>query len=331
MGRIVEDQRIPTTDAIRGHWTDAEVVNAGPISVELPNGTMVTRAQFGTKADAYHAKQDELTDQDETQEPLLISERTAIWGNSKDDEAGVWFHLKLYKDVVRQKLGTRHPLSKIVPNLGVIQPITLVSICHRFEDHWSRVLVVKPGTKVADWFLANLQAAHAAIEAKHLALETLRESTRPLTRAEADRMYGDVTEDEREEDSLVAIMLAYQTTIKSMFPGQPIALSLPRVFPDEGGPTLPTFRFNIIQQPGAILKVFYDPPDPPLANAALLFLKEGTVEATQPVTTTTPGTVRAYNFSGVTLVGELDELELRNGDGVTIARGVRDTSLPEPA
>jgi hypothetical protein len=283
-----------------------------------------------TRRDGYHTRQGELIDIDATQVPLLISQREATWGTGPDDEAGVWFHLALYKSVVKLKLGTRHPLYKIVPNLGEMTPGVYATICHRFESHWSRVLLVKPGTKVADWFLAELQAAHASIEANNLALQTIDEATRPQVRAEMERDYGDVKETEREEDSLVAIMLAYDTTIRSKFPGQPIVASLPRVFPDEGGPTLPTLNYNVVQQPGAVLKVFYDPPTPALVNAALVFLKEGTIEITQPVTSTTPGNVQTHTFNGVTLVGDLDEFELRNGDGVTIARGERDTSLPEP-
>jgi len=330
MGRIVEAQRIPTVDAFHGHWGEAEVVNGGPLSVELSTGVMVTRAQFLVRRNDYHTRQGELIDIDETQIPEQISQRTTTWGTGPNDEAGVWFHLGLYKGVVKLKLGTRHPLYRIVPNLGEMTPGVYANICHRFESHWSRVLLVKPGMMVADWLLANLQAAHASIEANNLAVMTLDEATRPQTRSEMEHDYGDVIETEREEDSIVAIMLAYDTTIRSKFPGQPIVESLPRVFPGEGGPTLPTFRYNVIQQPGAVVKVFYDPPDPALANAALLFLKEGVVELTQPVTSTTPDAIQTHNFSGVTLVGELDELELRDGDGATIARGVRDTSLPEP-
>ncbi len=35
-------------------------------------------------------------------------------------------------------------------------------------------------------------------------------------------------------------------------------------------------------------------------------------------------------WDGITLVGDLDEFEFRDAAGITIARGVRDTSLPEP-
>ena len=43
-----------------------------------------------------------------------------------------------------------------------------------------------------------------------------------------------------------------------------------------------------------------------------------------------PGGVQVTLWEGVLVVDELDELELRNGDGITIARGVRNPSLPEP-
>jgi len=138
-----------------------------------------------------------------------------------------------------------------------------------------------------------------------------------------------VTEDEREEDSLVSIMLAYVTTIQSMFPGQPLAQSLPRVFPDEGGPTLPTFAYNLVAQAGSVLKVWIPVAGMP-AGAALVFLKEGIEERTAPADPAAPGGTQVILFNGITLVDDLDELEIRNGDGVTIARGVRNPSLAEP-
>ncbi len=39
--------------------------------------------------------------------------------------------------------------------------------------------------------------------------------------------------------------------------------------------------------------------------------------------------VKAQTWAGVTMVGELDVLELRDATGHTIARGRRDTTLPE--
>ena len=70
------------------------------------------------------------------------------------------------------------------------------------------------------------------------------------------------------------------------------------------------------------------PPSPALTSAVLLFLKEGAVELTSPVTSTTPGSTPVHIFSDVTVI---KELELRDGHGLTIALGTRDSALAEPA
>lgn len=245
MGRLIEAQRLPTVDAILGHYTEAEVVNGAPILIEVGVG----RPQLLAKRDLYHDLQEDWVSLSETQLPVLIAERAAIWGNSPDDEDGVWFQLRLYKPMVRLRLGGRHPLNKTVPNLGEVQPNTLAGICYRFEDHWSRVntalvALTKPPLTLGDFTLAMLQTAHATIETKNTAIKALVEGSRPLRRAEMERLYGDVPEDDREDDSIVALMQGYTIMIETMFPGEPIALSLPSIFPSNGPATLPTFRFN---------------------------------------------------------------------------------------
>lgn len=332
MGRIVEAERLSTADAIHGHWGEAEIINGGPISVELPDGTLVTRAQFLTKRNDYHQFQDDLLEFDDTQEPLLIAEREAIWGTEPDDENGVWFHLGLYKGMVKARLGTRHPLYKIVPNLGKVYPLTYASICHRFEDHWEQLLLVKPGAAIGGTYTrANLVTAHAAIEGKTTALTTLRDTTRPLTRAKMDRLYGDVIEKEREPDSLVAIMLAYINDIQGRFPGQPISQSLPGVFPGESGTPTPTpsLDFNYVSQPGGVLKLWFAVAGLPV-GAALVFIKEGAVELTKPIQASPPNGIQVDLWDGVTLVDDLDEFEIRDVNGLTLASGTRNPALVEP-
>ena len=71
--------------------------------------------------------------------------------------------------------------------------------------------------------------------------------------------------------------------------------------------------------------------DPALEDATTLYLKEGAVEQTKPFTPGVEDTVTAQTWTGITMVGELDVLELRDGDGKTIARGNRDVGLAEPA
>ena len=70
--------------------------------------------------------------------------------------------------------------------------------------------------------------------------------------------------------------------------------------------------------------------DPSLPNSAVIFLEEGAVQLTQTYSAPTPGaTIAQATWNGVTMVGELDTIELRDADGRTIARGTRDTGLGE--
>ena len=62
-----------------------------------------------------------------------------------------------------------------------------------------------------------------------------------------------------------------------------------------------------------------------------MFLKEGAVEMTKPIQSSPPGGMQVDLWDGITLVGDLDEFEIRNGDGITIGRGVRNTGLAELA
>lgn len=329
MGRIFEAQRIPTVDAILGHYTEAEVVNGAPILIAVGVG----RPQLLAKRNQYQDLQELLISLAETQLATLIAERTTVWGNSPDDEAGIWFQLRLYKAMVRLRLGARHPLSKTVPNLGEIQPGTMCSICYRFEDHWTRVnaalaaLTLAPLTLGA-FTLALLQAARATIDTKNTTIAVLVEGSRPLTRAQMERLYGDVAEDDREEDSLVAWMLGYTVMIQAMFPGQPISLSLPRVFPAESPRTLLTFRFNWIAQAGSVVKTWIETPD--LPEDASMYFHEGALELTQPFNPANPGSTQTHLWNGVQVIDELDEIEIRDANGITLARGVRDRSFAEP-
>ena len=329
MGRIVEALRIPTADAILGHYAGAEASHGSPI----PISDGVGRTQFQAKRDEYHGMQEQLISLSETQLPMLIEERTAVWGNGPDDQDGIWSQLKLYKPMIRLRLGTKHPLNKTVPNLGEVYPSALGSICFRFEDHWTRVnaaltALTKPPLTLGAFTLAQLQAGHATIEAKTTAIKALQEGTRPLLRAEMEQLYGDVPEEERDEDSLVALMQGYTVVIQTMFAGQPIAQSLPSIFPASGPATLPTFRFNWSAPTANTVKTWLETPD--LPDTTTLFLKEGAVEQSQSFNPNTPGSIQSQTWTGLVVIDALDQLELQNPNGTTLARGERDASLTEP-
>ena len=146
---------------------------------------------------------------------------------------------------------------------------------------------------------------------------------------ERDQFFGDEPEELREETSIIARLLLYHATIRAMFPNQPIADSLPNIFPVGPETPLPTFEFNWVTQPGSQVKTWLQSPN--LAGAALVAMKEGAVELTEPFDPAAPGGVQVTLWQGVLVVDELDELEVRNGDGITIARGVRNTAFAEPA
>lgn len=325
MPRIVEANRLPMIDAHLGHYAQAEIINGAPILLDVGVGL----PQLQTQRNEFETLGDDVLVLRETTLPAVRSQRQGIWGISPKDVNGVWLRLTQYKQMVATRLGARHPLARTLPNIGDIAIERYLTIITRFRSHWALVnaalatpLVLGPFT------IAMLQAAHASLDALFIDIEA-KEKLAQLKNEQQEQLFGDEPDDERELTSIIARLLLYHSEIESRFPGQPIADSLPEIFPP-GPDSLPTFSFNVIQQPGAVLKVFYHPPDPALVTATTVFLKEGEVEQTQPVTSTTVGSTPVHNFAGITLVGDLDRLELRNGDGVTIARGVRDPSLAEP-
>jgi hypothetical protein len=202
-------------------------------------------------------------------------------------------------------------------------------IMQQFIDHWERVNAALPSPLTLGSFaLANLQTAATNMDRKLKAVETA-ETTLAVRREEREQMFGDEPEELREETSIIARLLLYHATIRATFPNQPIADGLPQLFPVGPETPLPTFDFNWVTQPGSQVKTWLQSPN--LAGAALVAIKEGAVEQTAPFNPAAPGGVQVTLWQGVLVVDELDELELRNGDGITIARGVRNTAFAEPA
>jgi len=128
----------------------------------------------------------------------------------------------------------------------------------------------------------------------------------------------------REPNSIIARLLQYHATIQGNFPGQPIADTLPRIFPQEAA-SLPRFDFNWRDLGGGQLKTWLR--DPGVDDATEVHLEEGAVTLSQAYAQGAP--VQAQTWAGITMVGELDVLELRDATGHTTARGRRDTTLAE--
>jgi len=328
MGRIKENARLSLLDAHAGHWNEANALGAAVIlDLNTVPPSTLTLAQFEQLREDYEAKSEAENELENTILPTLRADRDILFGSSAEDEDGVWFWLIRYKPAVRLKLGRKKSLSRTIPNLGVITPGDYVDIIQRFIDHWEQVNALLPAPFVLGTLtLANLTAKRDAIEAK-TKLIGKKEAALALLRQQREDFFGDVVEEERDDTSLVTIMETYHVAIQLKFPGQPIVNTLPRIFPEQDGP-LPKFKFNWRDLGGGNLKTWL--ADPALEGTTTLYLKEGAVEQTKPFTPGDEDTVTAQTWTGITMVGELDVLELRDGDGKTLARGNRDAGLGEP-
>lgn len=111
-----------------------------------------------------------------------------------------------------------------------------------------------------------------------------------------------------------------------MCPNQPLADSLPGLFPKGGPAALPTFRFNWRQEPDGSLTTWLEVP---AGDPQSVFVKEGVAEATQAFSA--GGNIVSQTWQGITVVDDLDQLDLLDADSLTMARGVFDATLPEPA
>ncbi len=328
MGRIKEADRLDLLDDHAAHWGEANALGAA-IVLDLntvPPSTL-TLAQFEQLREDYEAKRDAETELEQTILPTLRQDRDILFGTSVTDETAVWFWLMKYKPAVRLKLGRKKSLARTIPNVGAITPGDYVDILQRFIDHWELVNPALPAPFVLGTMtLADLILKRDAIEAKTKLIRK-KEAALALLRQQREDFFGDVSEDDREDTSLVTIMETYHVAIETKFPGQPIVTTLPRIFPEQDGP-LPKFKFNWRDLGGGQLKTWL--ADPGLEDATTLYLKEGAVEQTKPFTPGEEDTITAQTWTGITMVGELDVLELRDGEGKTIARGNRDVGLGEP-
>jgi hypothetical protein len=328
MGRIKEADRLTLLDNHAGHWAGADALTGGPVVLDLntvPPSTL-TLAQFEQLREDYQAKRDAENELENTVLPALRQDRDLLFGTDATDETALWFWLMKYKAAVRLKLGRRKSLARTVPNVGEVTPGDYVNIIQRFIDHWELVNPALPAPfLLGTMTLANLVQKRDDIEAKTKLIRK-KEAALALLRQEREDFFGDVAEDDRDDTSLVTIMETYHVAIELKFPGQPIVTTLPRIFPEQDGP-LPKFKFNWRDLGGGQLKTWL--ADPALEDVTTLYLKEGAVEQTKPFTPGVEDTVTAQTWTGITMVGELDVLELRDGDGKTIARGNRDVGLGE--
>ncbi len=325
MPRIPEPTRLPIVDAHIAHYGEANTLYG--ISLLLVPGFGLPELQALRTVYAQLGADIVLLDQGTL--PNLRSLRDGTFGIDSTDVNGVWIRLTQYKKRVTTLLGKRNPLSRTVPNIGEVTIERYLTILRSFANHWALVNASLASPMVLGPFtIATLLAAIAAIDTKLTEIQAAIELL-VLKLEQKEQVFGDEEEDERELTSIVARLLLYHSEIEARSPGQPIADSLPEIFPDGGAP-LPTIPFNYVAQAGAVVKTWYNFASAP-AGAAILFFKEGGLALTQTLGPAPIGGIQVNLWNGVTLVGDLDKFEIRNADGLTIARGVRDPSLPEPA
>lgn len=330
MPRLTEFERIPMLDAHTAHWTQANTLPGGPIVLPIlnPDGTAGTYvlADLQAQRTAYQAVSDAILVLEGTTLPALRSERDDIFGLSGEDVDGVWIRLLGYKAMVVSRLGARHALARTTPNLGTVRVGDYTDLIERFYSHWLRVNAALPAAVpllVGTMTAADLLARHTALTEKVKEVSDA-ELELSVKRADREQLFGDEAAEVREPDSIIARLLQYHATIEAMFPTQPITETLPRIFPQEA-PTLPRFGFNWRDLGGGQLKTWLR--DPGLNDAVDVHLEEGAVTLNQAYAQGAP--VQAQTWSGVTMAGELDVLELRDAAGHTIARGRRDATLAE--
>ena len=331
MPRLNENERLTMLDFQLPHWSLADALAGGPIVLPIlnPDGTpgTYTRADLVAQRTAYQTLTDFILGLEATTLPALRSERDDLFGIDGTDVDGVWIRLLAYKALVSSRLGARHSLTRTVPNLGLIRVTDYQDIIQRFHTHWLRVNAALPvGAPVVVGTLtaALLLARHVSVKDKMKEISDA-ELDLSVKRADREQFFGDEAAEVRENTSIIARLLQYHATILGNFPGQPIADTLPRIFPQDAA-SLPRFDYNWRDLGGGQLKTWLR--DPGVADAVEAHLVEGAVTLNQAYSIGGPP-VKAQTWAGVTMVGELDVLELRSAAGHTLARGRRDATLAE--
>ncbi|MCA9226736.1 MAG: hypothetical protein KDA47_14035 [Planctomycetales bacterium] len=176
--------------------------------------------------------------------------------------------------------------------------------------------------------MANLTADRHLMAESIAEIEDFEEGKLPIAREEREELFGDEPEDKRTQTSIIARLQLYQATIRAMFPTQPLADSLPEIFPASTPTELPRVRFAFIQLAEGVRTWHEVPAD--VSNATYVYLKEGAETRTAPLTMTTPGDVEAVYWSELAVIDDLDDYELRDENNFTVANGQYDPTLPPP-
>ena len=327
MARLTEEERQTALTDVFGHYEQLLTEHPG---WEIEPGLGLT--QLRAQGAIYNQKVAAINAIVAAGMPAKRAQRDAIFGTSAQDSDGVWVYLGLYKSNLRLHLKRVLPpiLAKSLgaepPNIGPVRPGTYDAILESFINHWQLVNDACPPAKplvLSELTLQILKDKRAEIAALSAQIDETVLTRLAVMRAEREQFFGDVREEERENDSILARLLAYETEVATQFAGTPLAQTLPRIFPETGA-TLPRFPFNFRQAGSDVVAWFEVPED---LEASVVYLKEGAFEESVAMPSSAPFKV---TFSGVAVVEGVDELELRDSDGKTLAHGKFDGTLIEP-
>ncbi len=326
MPRLTENERSSLLMDSTEHWDKLEAQTGKPFEIE--NG--YSAKQFKARVSDYETKTKEIRKTVEVTLPQLRAERDAKFGASANDETGVWFYLARYKPMVVGQLGGKHPLCKTIPNVGRTNTSRYVSIMESFVEHWDLVnQSLASGLTIGSYDLNSLKADLAYMKTRMKSIQTLEKVRLPLLRAEREMIFGDVPENERDRGSLVARLLLYRSTVEAFYPNQPLSQTLPTIFPSSSSESTPTFPFNWVTLENGRVQTWFSLPA--TEGASQVFFQEGVVEKNAELHGAEAGSAVVNIWDNVAMVGELDLFEIRDAEGRTLLRGVREPSLPQPA
>ncbi len=324
MPRLTQAERAAVNTDFTGHYTQLLETHPG-FEIQPGYGLTQLRAEIAD----YDERQAAIEAIEATGMPLKRAQRDALFGATSEDVNGIWYFLSLYKGQVRLKL-PKSPFTKTVPNIGNVSPGGYDAILRRFGEHWALVnaalaaqtppaapLAIGPIT------LGELEARRAQIHTLEAEVDETVLTRLAVMRAEREQLYGDVREDDREATSLVSRFETYRLEVQSQFAGSPLAATLPRIFPLETAGEV-RFDFNY-RQNGSDVVAWFEMPSG--ISASVVYLKEGAFEESVAMPTTAPFKV---TFSDVSVEEDVDELELRDAEGKTVAFGRLKRDLIEP-
>lgn len=161
-------------------------------------------------------------------------------------------------------------------------------------------------------------------------MRTRYDAVKAAERATSD---GRGTRDELLESAYDRMVQYRQRLPLTLAADHALVLSMPKITPSSGGngggPVLPTFPFNWLQsEPGTVLIWFTMIAG--LTDVFTLFAREGAEELSYQVDGVPPDQTVQATWVDVTITGEVDEVTLRNSQGIDVARGVFDSNLPNP-